>query len=129
MTEREKKAEIFRSQYPERYTGGANTEVHPMISDRIHNYNKNFYKLRIRNVCKLSGVKVYQLLSVNVFDGENGQLRMCNMFKLKQSSNKLCKMAQLLLTDMDQEYLKKPVKILGTGVSAVVTKPEGGKMG
>ena len=50
MTEREQKSEIFWSYYPEQYTGGANTELHPTISGMMHNYNKKFSELRIRNV-------------------------------------------------------------------------------
>ena len=71
MAEREQKVEIFRAQYPEHYTREANTEVHPKISGIMQNYNKKFSKLRIRNVCKLKGVKIYQLPSVNGFDGGN----------------------------------------------------------
>ena len=59
VAEREKKAEIFRAQYPERYTGGTNTEVHPKIAGMMQNYNKKFSEIRISNVCKLAGVKIY----------------------------------------------------------------------
>ena len=59
MTERKQKAEIFWEQYSERYTGEENTEVHPTISGMMHNYNKNFYELRISKVCMLAGVKFY----------------------------------------------------------------------
>ena len=93
----------------------------------IQNYNKKFSKLRISNVCKLAGVKIYQLPSVKGFDSENGQLFTCNMFTLKQCKNKLCKMAHLLPPDMDKAYPEQLVKVLSTGVAAVVTKPEGGK--
>ena len=74
--------------------------MQPTVAGMIHNYNKKFSVMRISNVCKLSEVKIYQLTSVKVFDGENGQLCTCNMFKLKKFSNNLCKMAHLLLTDM-----------------------------
>ena len=37
MSEREQKAEIFLAQYPERYTRGTNTEVHPTISGIMQN--------------------------------------------------------------------------------------------
>ena len=83
MVEREKKAEIFRAQYPEHYTGEANIEVPPTITGMMQNYNKKFSKLLIRNVCKLAGVNIYQLMSVKVFDSENGQLRTYSMFTLK----------------------------------------------
>ena len=43
MAEREQKAEISWSQYPERYTGGKNTEVHPTIAGMMQNYNNKFY--------------------------------------------------------------------------------------
>ena len=55
----EQKAEIFRAKYPERYTRGTSTEVHPMIAGMMQNYNKKFSKLRISNLCKLAGVKNY----------------------------------------------------------------------
>ena len=84
MVKREQKSEIFRAQYPERYTGETNTEVYPTIAGMIQNYNKKFSELCISNVYNLAGVKFYQLSSVKVFDGNNGQLRMCNMFTLKQ---------------------------------------------
>ena len=64
MDEREQNAEIFWVQYPELYTGETNTEVHPAIAGMMHNYNKKFNELRIRNVCKLAGVKYYRLPSV-----------------------------------------------------------------
>ena len=104
MAEREQKAEIFRTQYPERYTGGANTEVHLTIAGMMQNYNKKFSELRIRNVCKLGGGKFYRLPSVKGFDGKNGQVHTCGVFTLKQYRNKLRKMAHLLLTDMDKAY-------------------------
>ena len=71
MEEREQKSENFRAQYPERYTRDSNTEVHSTIVGMIQNYNKKFSKLCISNVCKLEGVKIYRLLSVKGFDGEN----------------------------------------------------------
>ena len=92
-------------------------------------YNNNFSKLRIRNVCKLAGVKFYGLTSVKGFDGENRKLHTCNMFTLIQCRNKLCKMAHLLPTDMDKEYPEQLVEILSTRVGAAVTKPERGKRG
>ena len=95
----------------------------------MQNYNKKFSELRISNVCKLAGVKIYRLPSVKGFDGENGQLRTCNMFSLKQCRNKLCKMVHLLPTDMYKSYPEQLVKILSTGVAAAVTKLEGGKRG
>ena len=42
MAEREQKSEIFRAQYPERYTGGTNTEVQPTIGGMMQNYNKKY---------------------------------------------------------------------------------------
>ena len=103
--------------------------MHPTISGMMHNYNKKFYELRISNVCKLEGVKFYQLPSVKGFDGENGQICTCNMFTLKQCINKICKMAHLLLKDMDKEYPEQLVNMISTGVEAAVTKPEGVKRG
>ena len=50
MAEHEQKAEIVSEQYPERYTGGTRTEVHPEISHMMQNYNKKFSELRISNV-------------------------------------------------------------------------------
>ena len=123
MSEREKKAEIFQAQYPERYTGEANTEAQPRISDMMKNYNKNLSELRIRNVCNFTGVKIYRLPSIKGFDGENGQLFICNMFTLKQCRNKPCKMSHLLPTNMGKEYLEQLVKMLSTGAEAAVTKP------
>ena len=70
----------------------------------MQNYNKKFSELRISNVCNLAGVKIYRLLSVKGFDGENGHLRTCNMFALKKCRNKLFKMAHLLRTEMDKAY-------------------------
>ena len=104
MEEREQKAEHFRAQYPERYTGDANTEVHSTIVGMIQNYNKKFYKLCISNMCKLEGVKIYQLLSVKGFESENGKICTCNMFTLKQCRNKICKMEHLIPTEMDKAY-------------------------
>ena len=59
MAHREKKAEIFRAQFPECYTMEANKEVHPTIAGMMQNYNKKFSELRIRNMCKLARVKIY----------------------------------------------------------------------
>ena len=87
MAKREQKAEIFQAQYTERYTGEANTEVHPTIAGMMQIYNKKFSELRIRNVCKRAGIKNYQLPSVKGFDGENGQLCTCNMFALENCRN------------------------------------------
>ena len=70
--EREQKAEVFWAQYQERYTWGKNTEVHPTIAGMMQNYNKKFSELCIRNMCKLVGVNIYWLSSVNGFDVENG---------------------------------------------------------
>ena len=67
--------EIFWSQYPERYTGEANTELKPAIAGMMQNYNKRFSELCISNVCNMAGVKKYRLTSVKGFDGENQQLR------------------------------------------------------
>ena len=111
------------------YTRGTNTEVHATIAEIVQNYNNKFYDLRIINVCKLAGVKVYRLSSVKCFGGENGKLRTCNMFKLIQCRNKLCKMAHLLPTDIEKGYPEQLVKMMRTGVAATVTKPDGGKMG
>ena len=104
MYEREEKAEIFRAQFPECYTVEANKEVHPTIAGMMQNYNKKFSELRISNVCKLSGVKIYQLPIVKGFDGEDRQFCTCNMFTLKHFRNKLCNMAHLLLTGMEKSY-------------------------
>ena len=93
----------------------------------MKNYNKNFYKLHISNVCNLAGVDIYRLPSVKGFDCENGQLYTCNMFTLKQCRDKICKMAHLLLTDMDKAYPEQMVKMLITGVAAAVKKTEGVK--
>ena len=95
----------------------------------MQNYNKKFSELRIRNVCKLAGVNIYRLPSVKVFDGENRQLRTCNMFTLKQCSNKLCKMVQFLTTEIEKAYPEQLVKMLSTRVGVAVTKPEGEKRG
>ena len=59
MAKYEQKAEIFWAQYPECYTGGKNTEVHPTIAGMMQNYNKKFSELCIRNMCKLVGVNIY----------------------------------------------------------------------
>ena len=80
-------------------------------------------------MCKLTGVKIYQLTSVKGFDGENGQLQMCNMFTLKQFRNKICNMVHLLPTDIEKLYPEQLVNILSMGVAAAVTKTEGGKRG
>ena len=95
----------------------------------IQNYNNNFSQLRISKFCKLVGVKIRRLLSVKGFDDENGQLRTCNMFMVKQCRNKICKMSHLLLKDMDKAYPEQLVKMLSTGLAAAVTKSEGGKKG
>ena len=87
-------------------------------------YNNNFSKLRIRNVCKLAGVKFYRLPSVKGFDGENRQLHMCNMFTLKQCRNKICKMAHFLSTEMEKSYPEKLANMLITGVTVAVKTPK-----
>ena len=83
----------------------------------------------IRNVCKLAGVKNYQLPSVKGCDNENRQLLTCNVFTLKQCRNKLCKMAHLLPTEIDMAYPEQLIKMLSTGVAAAITKPKGVKRG
>ena len=103
--------------------------MHPTISGMMHDYNKKFSELCIRNLCKLAGVKFYRLPSLKGFEGENGQLLTCNMSTLKQCINKLCKMAHLLPTDMDKAYPEQLVKMLSRVVAVAVTKPEGGKRG
>ena len=95
----------------------------------IHNYNKKFSELRTSNVCNMKGVKNYRLPSVKGFDSKDGQLPMCNIFILKQCRNKLCKMAHLLLTDMDKAYPEKLVNMLSTVLVVAVTKPGREKMG
>ena len=50
MADREQKEEMFLAQYPEHYTGEANTEVHPMISGMMQNYSKKFSGLHISNM-------------------------------------------------------------------------------
>ena len=62
---REQKAEIFRSQYQECYTGRTNIEVYPTIEGMMQNYNTKFSKLRMSNVCNLAEVNIYRLPSVN----------------------------------------------------------------
>ena len=57
MAERKQKVEIFRAQYPESYTGEANTYVHPTIADTMQKYDKIFAELHIIILCKLAGVK------------------------------------------------------------------------
>ena len=103
--------------------------MHPTIAGMMHNYNKKFSELRIRNVCKLAGVKFYQLPSVKGFYSGNGKLHTCNIFTLKQFRNKLYKMVHFLPTDMEKSYPEKLVKMLSTEVAAAVTKPKGGKKG
>ena len=103
--------------------------MQPTIAGMMQNYNKKFSKMRISNVCKLAGVEIYRLPSVKGFDCENGQLCTCNMSTLEQCSNKLCKMEQLLPTEMEKSYPEQLEKILSTGVAAAVTKLEGGKGG
>ena len=80
-------------------------------------------------MCKLAGVKIYRLPSVKGFEGKNRKLQKCNMFTLKQCSNKLCNMAHLLLTDMNKAHLEQLLMMMITGVAAAVTKTEGGKRG
>ena len=103
--------------------------MHPTIAGMMQDYNKKVSGLCIRNVCKLEGVNIYGLTSVKAFEGENRQLHTCNIFTLKQCSNKICKMAHLLTIDTDKAYPEQLVKMLITGVAAEVTKHEGGKMG
>ena len=129
MADHEQKVEIFWAQYPERYAGEENTEVHPTIAGMMQNYNKNFPELSISNLCKLTGVNIYRLPSVKGFDVNNRHLCSCNMFTFKQCRNKLFKIAHLLPTEMDKAYPEKLVKILSTGVAVAVTKPEGEKGG
>ena len=59
MAKCEKNKEIFWAQYQEHYTGEENTEVQPIIAGIMHIYNKKISELRISNVCKLAGVKIY----------------------------------------------------------------------
>ena len=80
----------------------------------MQNYNKKISELRISNVRKLAGIKIYQLPSVKIFDSDNRQLCTCNMFTLKQCRNKLCKMAHLIPMDMDKEYPEQLIKMLST---------------
>ena len=75
-------------------------------------------------MCKLAGVKIYQLPSVKGFDCETGQLCACNIFVLKHCRNKLCKMEYLIPTEVDKAYQEQLVNMLSTGVAAAVTKPE-----
>ena len=103
--------------------------MHPAIAGMMQNYNKKFPELCISNVCKLAGVKIYQLTSVKSFDGENVQLRTCNMFVLKQYMNKLCKIVHLLPTEMEKSYTEQLVNMLSMVVAEAVTKPKGGKRG
>ena len=88
--------------------------MHPMIEYIMQNYNNNFSELHIGNVYTLARVKFYRLSSLKGFDGANGQLRMCNMFMLKQCRNKLSNMAHLFPTDMYKAYPEQLVKILST---------------
>ena len=78
--------------------------MHPKIAGMMQKYNKKFSELRISNVCKLEGVKIYRLPNVKGFDIEKGQLRTCNMFNLKKCSNKLCKMALFLKMETEKAY-------------------------
>ena len=129
MAEREKKNGNISGTVPRPYTGEAKTEVHPTISGMMHNYNKQFSEQNTSNVCKLAGVKNYQVPSVKGFDGDNRQLCTCNMLTLKQCSNKLCKMAHLLPTEIKRAYPEQLVNMMSMGVAAAVKKIEGGKRG
>ena len=100
-----------------------------MIAGIMQNYNKKFSGLRLRNVCNLVGVNIYRLTVVKGFDCDNGKLCTCNMLKLKQCRNILCKIGNLLPTNMDKAYPEQLVKLLSTGVAVAVIKPEGGKRG
>ena len=80
-------------------------------------------------MCKLAGVKIYLLPNVKGFNGENGQLCTCNMFAVKEFSNKLSKMMNLLPTEMDKAYPEQLVKMMSTGVAAAVRKTNGEKRG
>ena len=82
----------------------------------MQNYNRKFSELRISNVCKLAGIKIYRLPSVKGFDGENGKLRKDKIFTLKRCRNKLRKMAHLFPTKTDKAYPEQLVKMLSTGV-------------
>ena len=93
----------------------------------MQKYNKKFSELRISILCNLAGVNFHRLISVKGFDGENGQFLTCKMFLLKQCRNKIYKMAHLLPTEMYKVYPEQLVNMLSTGVTAAVTKPEGGK--
>ena len=96
--------------------------MHPTIAGMMHNYNRKFSELHIRNMCNLKGVKTYQLPSVKCFHGENRKLCMCNMFTLKQCREKLCMMAHLLLMRMDKAYTEQLVNMLNTAVSVPIYK-------
>ena len=91
--------------------------------------NKTFSELCIIKVCKLAGVNIYRLPGVKDFDGENGYPCTRNMFTLKQFSNKLCKMAHLLPTEIKRAYPEQLVNMMSMGVAAAVKKIEGGKRG
>ena len=95
----------------------------------MQNYNKKFSGMCISKVCKLAVVNIYQLPSEKGFDSENRHFCTCNVFTLKQRRNNICKMAHLLTKDTERAYPEQMLKILSTGVSVSVTKPEGGKRG
>ena len=101
--------------------------MHPTTAGMMQYYNSKISKLCISNMCKLTGVKNYQLPSVTGFDGNNGQLCTCNMFTLKKCWNNICNMSHLLPTDTGKAYPEQLVNMLIPEVAAVVTKPEGGK--
>ena len=63
---------MFWAQYPDRYTGETNADVHPRIEIMMQNHNRKSEELLISNLCNLEGVKIYQLPIAKGFDGGNG---------------------------------------------------------
>ena len=85
--DRDEKAEVFRAQFTDRYTGALNANVHPTIVSMMVDYNNNFDGLRISQFCKAAGVQMYRLPSAKGFSGDAGKLRTCSMFSLNFCTN------------------------------------------
>jgi hypothetical protein len=129
FADRDEKAEVFRSQFAERYTGALNEHVHPTIASMMSDYNKKYDSLTISRLCKAAGVQLFRLPSAKGFSGEDGQLKTCSMFALKICMNTTCKMAHLYPEEMDKAYPEKMVAMLSKGVAALIIKPEKKKGG
>ena len=122
--DRDEKAEVFRGQFADRYTGRVNTNVHPTIASMMVDYNKKVEGLKLSQLCRSAGVQLYRLPNAKGFSGTSGQLKTCSMFSLKICANALCKMAHLYPDEMDKRYPDAMVAMLSKGVAKVVTKPE-----